>query len=285
MKSKIVQYLLPLAAVLLLVSCTNGKSEEKPENGEMESPAQTSVTKTMECDSMKITWIKDNPGDKLMPRSLFPEAPDSLIAALGLQNGIPSTVSVFLLETDSLKILFDTGLGGNIGTMQTGLDSLGIAPSDITHIYLTHFHGDHIGGMMDGDNAVFANAEVYASKAEYEAWSAMDSTENTMQMRTMQAYENRLHLFRFGDTLPGKVKTIDTSGHTPGHTAYLCGKVIVIADLMHGAALQARYPEYSSNYDMDKDKAAQSRKRILQYAADNGLTMAGMHLPAPAFMK
>lgn len=277
---KILSYILTIMTAIGFSACNNGSNHN---NGN--AKAQNGNLLSLETDSFRITWIKDNPGDKLMPRSLFPEAPDSLIAALGLQNGIPSTVSVFLLETDSLKILFDTGLGGNIGTMQTGLDSLGIAPSDITHIYLTHFHGDHIGGMMDGDNAVFANAEVYASKAEYEAWSAMDSTENTMQMRTMQAYENRLHLFRFGDTLPGKVKTIDASGHTPGHTAYLCGKVIVIADLMHGAALQARYPEYSSNYDMDKDKAAQSRKRILQYAADNGLTMAGMHLPAPAFMK
>jgi len=34
---------------------------------------------------------------------------------------------------------------------------------------------------------------------------------------------------------------------------------------------------------MDKEKAVKSRKYFLQYAKDNGLTMAGMHLPAPAF--
>ena len=285
MKSKIVQYLLPLAAVLLLVSCTNGKSEEKPENGEMESPAQTSVTKTMECDSMKITWIKDNAGDKLMPRALFADAPDSIMSALSLQNGVPSSISVFLLETDGKRILFDTGNGGIQGNMATNLDSIGIHPSDITHIFLTHFHGDHIGGMLNGDSIVFPNAEIYASRAEYEAWASMPAEQNSLQMNTMEKYKNRLYLFDFGDILPGNVLTIEAAGHTPGHTVYQKGVFLIIGDLMHGAALQSRFPQYCAGYDMDKDKAAQSRKRILQYAADNGLTMAGMHLPAPAFMK
>jgi hypothetical protein len=34
---------------------------------------------------------------------------------------------------------------------------------------------------------------------------------------------------------------------------------------------------------MDKEAAVKARKYFLQYAKDNQLTMAGMHLPAPAF--
>ena len=92
-----------------------------------------------------------------------------------------------------------------------------------------------------------------------------------------------MHLFEFGETLPGNVVAMNAEGHTPGHTVFQANKLLVIADLIHGAALQLEHPEICATYDMDKEKAVKSRKYFLQYAKDNGLTMAGMHLPAPAF--
>ena len=71
--------------------------------------------------------------------------------------------------------------------------------------------------------------------------------------------------------------------HSPGHTVYQAGKLLVIADLIHGAALQLEHPEICASYDMDKDAAVKSRKHFLRYAKENGLTMAGMHLPPPGF--
>ena len=38
-------------------------------------------------------------------------------------------------------------------------------------------------------------------------------------------------------------------------------------------------------YDMDKQEAIKTRKKLLQYARENGLVIAGMHLPVPAFIK
>lgn len=54
---------------------------------------------------------------------------------------------------------------------------------------------------------------------------------------------------------------------------------------MHGAALQVPYPEYCAEYDMNKDEAIATRMRIMQYAKDNDLTVVGMHLPAPGFLR
>ena len=71
--------------------------------------------------------------------------------------------------------------------------------------------------------------------------------------------------------------------HTPGHTVYKAGKLLVIGDLFHGYALQKDHPEICAQYDMDKTGAIKSRKYYLQYARENGLVMAGMHLPVPAF--
>ena len=61
--------------------------------------------------------------------------------------------------------------------------------------------------------------------------------------------------------------------------------ILVIADLIHGAALQFKHPEYCPTYDMDPKVARESRIRILKYAKDNHLTMYGMHLPDPGMVK
>lgn len=102
-------------------------------------------------------------------------------------------------------------------------------------------------------------------------------------MRTINAYKKHLHLFEFSDTLPGNIKTIDVSDHTPRHTAYQIGKLLIIGDLIHCAAIQLKHPEIYTSYDMDKQTAIRSRKHILKYAKENHLIMAGMHLPPPTF--
>ena len=146
---------------------------------------------------------------------------------------------------------------------------------------------DHIAGLVAKDSAgadtkVFKNAAVYAGKVEYDAWMN-DIPKNDLQKAVMGIYKDSLHLFAFGDSLPNEVLALDAVGHTPGHTVFQFGNLLVIGDLMHGYALQKDHPEINSNYDMDKPKSAESRKRIMQYASDNKLLMAGMHLPPPGF--
>ena len=142
---------------------------------------------------------------------------------------------------------------------------------------------------MDGlpnISKAFKNAAIYASKVEYDYWMKEFQTEKPKPSAiVMSVYKDSLHLFAFGDTLPHGVLAMDAVGHTPGHTAFQLANLLIVGDLMHGYALQKDHPEINSNYDMDKPKAAESRKRIMQYARDNKLLMAGMHLPPPGFME
>lgn len=271
---------------LFMLSACNGKIKKETNQAVSDSTETRAVlgVNTLRLDSVKVTWIRDNAREKLMPLSLFAGVPDSLVDKLSLREGIPSSVSAFLVETGDACVLFDTGLGASDSRLTEGLKSLGLVPADIRYLYLTHFHGDHIGGMLKGDSVVFPNAEVYASRVEYEAWMKMPDERKAQVVKTMERYRERLHLFEFGDTLPGGVTAIDAVGHTPGHTVFRAGKLLIIADLMHGAALQTRYPEYCPSYDMDKEEAVKSRICVLKYAEENGLTMAGMHLPAPGFL-
>lgn len=284
MKNKTWKYWVVASIVLLLVGCGGGAKKQTNEEASMDSTTMAcDGLKTLQLDGVKVTWIQDNAKERLMERTLFADASDELIDSLKLADGIPSSMSTFLVETDGVRILFDTGMGAPDSRLLSGLASLGVTPADIKYLYLTHFHGDHIGGMMKGDSIVFPNAEVYASDVEYDAWLKMPSDRNAQVVKTMNAYKDRLHLFEFGETLPGNVVTMNAEGHTPGHTVYQAGKLLVIADLIHGAALQSEHPEICAAYDMDKDAAVKSRKHFLRYAKENGLTMAGMHLPPPGF--
>ncbi|MBR5070028.1 MAG: MBL fold metallo-hydrolase [Bacteroidales bacterium] len=270
-----------LVGSLVLSSCTT-----KPASTTAEEDSLFPFTYVLDDGETTVTWIKDNQGHALRNASLFPDVTQEVIEELGLQDGIESTISCFLLHTDGKWALFDTGLGIGRGLLVSTLDSLGVPAENISVIYITHFHGDHIGGLVNEGRAVFPNAEIYASQREFDAWIKEMPRENTkLQQEAMVVYNEHLHLFQFGDTLVHGVVAIDAVGHTPGHTVFQKENLLVIGDLMHGAALQIPHPEYNASFDMDKEQSAASRVRILKYAKDNNLLMAGMHLPEPAFIK
>lgn len=296
-----------IAALAFAVAGCNESQNSTKESAEsksavnLETPAKVAMpsaanepavegTKTITlANGAVVTWIQDNEGKKFMPRELFSDASDSLYESLNMPAGLPASVSTFLVKTDGKYILFDAGLGAWGGQLLKRLDALKVNPDSIGLVYLTHFHADHIAGLVKSGSAgkmekVFKNASVYAGKVEYDAWMN-DIPKNDLQKNIMALYKDSLHLFVFGDRLPHGVLAMDAVGHTPGHTAFQFSNLLVIGDLMHGYALQKNHPEINSNYDMDKEKSAANRKRIMQYARENKLLMAGMHLPPPGFAK
>ena len=288
------------AIAFAIAGCSDSKNSTKDSaegkaTANLDIPAKETTSSVEGTESRTLAngavviWIQDNEGKKLMPRELFSDASDSLYESLNMPAGLPASVSTFLVKTDGKYILFDAGLGAWGGQLLKRLAALNVNPDSIGLVYLTHFHADHIAGLVasgEGGKSVkvFKNAAVYAGKVEYDAWMN-DIPKNDLQKDIMALYKDSLHLFAFGDSLPHGVIALDAVGHTPGHTAFQISNLLVIGDLMHGYALQKIHPEINSNYDMDKEKSAASRKRIMQYAHDKKLLMAGMHLPPPGFAK
>ena len=164
------------------------------------------------------------------------------------------------------------------------LTKAGYTAADIDYVMITHMHGDHIGGMTRDGKAVFENATLYIPKAEYDGWIAMGE-ERSAQMRAMiDAYGDRVKIFSASDTLPCDVEAIAAVGHTPGHTAYRVGDVVIAGDVMHGVALQLEHPEICARFDMDKANAVASRKMLIEKVRTEGLRMYGMHFPAPYYL-
>ena len=99
-------------AALLLSACSGNAGKQQKTEAMADSMQITdNGIKTIRLDGMEVTWIQDNEGEHLMPVSLFSDASDKLIDSLGVQNGIPSSMSTFLVKTADATILFDTGKG------------------------------------------------------------------------------------------------------------------------------------------------------------------------------
>lgn len=236
------------------------------------------------ANGAKITWIQDNFAPKIMPVSLFENVDPSLIESMGLQDGIPASTSAFLLETDRIRILFDTGYGAEDSILPTALTELGVACEDIDYICLTHLHRDHIGGLVRNGMPAFPCAQVFISRTEYEAWMNLDSGKNVYQREVFTAYDDKIQLVEDNATIIEDIVTIPAYGHTPGHTVYRYDNLLVVGDIMHGVAIQLTRPDICASYDADKLLTVASRKRILNYASQHNLMMAGSHFPPPTFL-
>lgn len=117
MKNIIARIGVSMMASMLLFGCA-GQSKDKSVKTVNEGVAtiqkqqnDSSMLSTIELDGMKVTWIRDNANDKVMPLSLFPDATKAQVDSLSLQDDVPASISTFLVEKDGKQILFDTGMG------------------------------------------------------------------------------------------------------------------------------------------------------------------------------
>lgn len=143
--------LLGMLVVFWAGSGCGGNMSKKTSVGSGERPLFACMDSAMmECDGVKLTWILDNAQKRLMPLNLFGNVPQQLIDSLDIADGIPSSVSAFLVEVDGKHILFDAGMGNPDSRLMDGLAAAGVEPVDVDYLCLTHFHGDHIGGADKG---------------------------------------------------------------------------------------------------------------------------------------
>lgn len=266
--------ILALLVTAMMISCSqNEQNQEKQQSANIceEQPLWDSLVAIQDCNQK-------------MSAELFAGQNDDLLNKILPDGQADASINVFMLKGKDKIVLFDAGLGASRnGRLLANLDSVGVLPDEITDICITHFHGDHIGGLLTPNGeAVFKNAKLHFSDLELEAWTVGElKDKNEMVEKMLFAYEGRCETFQAGDTIVDGIVTIAAPGHTPGHTMYDVGDVIVVGDLMHAVALQVEHPEFSAAYDFDPALASETRKAMLEIARTSHKPLAGMHFPAP----
>ncbi|MBR7800137.1 MBL fold metallo-hydrolase [Undibacterium fentianense] len=251
----------------------------------------------------EVTALSDGtvalPIDKLLTNI----KPEQTLKALKKHHlGTPTETSVngYLINTGSKLVLIDTGaaslFGPTLGRLANSLKAAGYTPDQVDEIYITHMHGDHVGGLMNGEQMAFPNAVVRADQHDAEFWLSQSNLEKAKPedkggfqgaMASLNAYVKAGKFKPFnGDTelVPG-VKAVAARGHTPGHSIYLVEskgqKLMLWGDLMHVAAVQFENPSVTIAFDSDSQSAMAQRKKAYADAAKQGYMVGATHLSFP----
>ncbi len=186
-----------------------------------------------------------------------------------------------VVRTGSEVVLFDTGL--NAAGITAPLAAAGISPEQVTIVVLTHMHGDHIGGLTGEDGTpTFPNARYVAGQVEYDAWAKMD---NDGFKAKVQPLAEKMEFIGDGDSVVSGISGMAATGHTPGHMMYMLEsggrQLALVADTANHYVWSLAYPEWEVKFDMDKAKAAATRKKVFDMLSADKIPFVGYHMPFP----
>ena len=209
-------------------------------------------------------------------------------------------MNAFLVQKGDRNLLIDAGcrelFGPTCGFVQDAFAEKELSTDDITDLFFTHLHPDHIAGALNTDGtAVFKNANLQVVEAEYNFWQAdnFDAIEVNgadwagVAKGVLNAYKDRLELTTSEKEIISGISLVDIPGHTPGHAGFRVDSdnesLLHLGDIMHFQNLQLIDPNVSTIFDIDYETALTSRKRILDMVSADGNLCTSGHWLSPKF--
>jgi len=176
------------------------------------------------------------------------------------------------------------------------MSAAGIDPQSITDVFISHAHGDHVGGLLNDQTALaFPNAAIYISSPEWALLKEMSASTAAsvgigQHPALVAAMAPKLAVFAPGaEIIPGIVKAVEIRGHTPGHSGYLItsgqSSLLYFGDAMHHFVVSVQKPEWTISFDADPSTAEASRSELLARSAASGQRLYGEHFPFPGVGK
>lgn len=261
--------------------------------------------------SIEITVVNDGVSrmpitDDFVGNASKAEVQGALDAAFLARDFYAGPYNPIVINTGSKLALVDTGTGeaafassnGLNGRLLLNLAAAGIDAKDIDTVILSHYHGDHINGVLKADNTIaFPNAEILVPSAEHKFWMSDDEMNRAAKPRVVAGFKNvrrvmnaeilkRVRTYDWDKEVITGVTAIATPGHTPGHTSHVVASgsnaVYVQADVTHAPFLFARHPEWHFMLDLDPVAAEATRRKVYDMLVAEKMLVQGFHYPFPA---
>lgn len=252
---------------------------------------------------IEVTQILDGirPGEG--PHPTFGEDQSAEdVAALMAENLLPQNQFVNFFQPTILRIgsevvLVDTGFGeagreNGMGLLVERMTAAGVRPEEVTLVVLTHLHGDHINGLTEGGSPVFSNAAIATGRVEYEFWTS-DEARGGPAAGNAEAVaekvvplEDDIRLLDDGEEVVPGLTARAAFGHTPGMMIFEVesngARLFLTADTLSQFVVSFQRPDWHVRFDMDKEAAVETRRRVLSMLAAERVPFTGYHLPFPA---
>jgi glyoxylase-like metal-dependent hydrolase (beta-lactamase superfamily II) len=233
------------------------------------------------------------------------------LAAAGMSTAfVPIPITVYVLKLNGKLILCDAGGGDQVqafnpdstfvsGKMMANMRAAGIDPGKIETILVSHFHPDHIFGLLEKKtNApVFPNAEIIVPATEYKWWTDPSLINRLPEWRRPLAqriqtvipnWKNVLPVEGEDEVVPG-IRFVSAPGHTVGHTAFHVSsgdeQLMISSDAAYLPALCATHPGWHGAFDQDGAMAEASRRKLLDRVIADKMMICGSHFPWPGLGK
>lgn len=208
-----------------------------------------------------------------------------------------------VVNTGSKLVVIDTGNGlgafeqskGAVGQMNANMKAAGLDPAAVDIVVISHFHGDHIGGLKGADGKlIYPNAEIKVPAAEWAFWTDEANAAKANGFNKAQFPNVKKMLDGLGDKVtkydagkevaPG-ITSIATPGHTPGHASFAIqsgsGKLLVQSDVSN-IPIFVEHPDWHIAFDNDPALAQATRHKFFDMAAAEKALVAGYHFWFPS---
>ncbi len=189
-----------------------------------------------------------------------------------------------LVNTGPKLVLIDTGSGpgaftqtkGELGQLPDNLKAAGIQAKDIDLVVISHFHSDHVNGLLDANNKLaFPNAEVLVPAAEWKFWMDDGEMSRAPKGRMEDLFKNNRRVF---DALGRKVTPYEWNKE-------LAPELYIQSDVTNHPDLFARHPDWGAFFDQDPVQAVATRRKVYDMLVADRMLVQGFHYPFPGLAR